>query len=93
MAELLPSTAKPDIAQFKSIAIPLVRRIYPQLIANKIVSVQPLLSPSGLIPYLRHLYANKGSINNTGWQIKPKKKKIWRDVTEPWVVSDSQNSG
>ena len=25
------------------------------------------------------------------WTIKPKKKKIWRDVTEPWEPSQSDN--
>lgn len=51
-----------DIAQFKKISIPLVRRIYPQLIANKIVSVQPLLGPTGLVYYLRFRYSsNKGA--------------------------------
>lgn len=51
-----------DIAQFKRISIPLVRRIYPQLIANKIVSVQPLLGPTGLVYYLRFRYSsNKGA--------------------------------
>src|SRR3954468_11880905 len=51
-----------DIAQFKRISIPLVRRIYPQLISNKIVSVQPLLGPTGLVYYLRFRYSsNKGS--------------------------------
>ena len=51
-----------DIAQFKRISIPLVRRIYPQLIANKIVSVQPLLGPTGLVYYLRLRYSsNKGA--------------------------------
>jgi hypothetical protein len=61
-----------DIAQFKRISIPLVRRIYPQLIANKIVSVQPLLGPTGLVYYLRFRYSsNKGAIrgasNNSGY--------------------------
>ena len=52
-----------DIAQFKRISIPLVRRIYPQLIANKIVSVQPLLGPTGLVYYLRFRYSsNKGAM-------------------------------
>lgn len=52
-----------DVAQFKRISIPLVRRIYPQLIANKIVSVQPLLGPTGLVYYLRFRYSsNKGAI-------------------------------
>lgn len=51
-----------DIAQFKRISIPLIRRIYPQLIANKIVSVQPLLGPTGLVYYLRFRYSsNKGA--------------------------------
>ena len=51
-----------DIAQFKRISIPLVRRIYPQLIANKIVSVQPLLGPTGLVYYMRYRYSsNKGA--------------------------------
>ena len=57
------STDTGDVAQFKRISIPLVRRIYPQLIANKIVSVQPLLGPTGLVYYLRFRYAsNKGSV-------------------------------
>lgn len=56
------STDTSDIAQFKRISIPLVRRIYPQLIANKIVSVQPLLGPTGLVYYLRFRYSsNKGA--------------------------------
>jgi len=56
------STDTGDVAQFKRISIPLVRRIYPQLIANKIVSVQPLLGPTGLVYYLRFRYAsNKGA--------------------------------
>jgi len=66
------STDTGDIAQFKRISIPLVRRIYPQLIANKIVSVQPLLGPTGLVYYLRFRYSsNKGSTrgadNNGGY--------------------------
>jgi len=66
------STDTSDVAQFKRISIPLVRRIYPQLIANKIVSVQPLLGPTGLVYYLRFRYSsNKGSVrgadNNGGF--------------------------
>ena len=66
------STDTADIAQFKRISIPLVRRIYPQLIANKIVSVQPLLGPTGLVYYLRFRYssnkgATRGADNNSGF--------------------------
>ena len=57
------STDSGDVAQFKRISIPLVRRIYPQLIANKVVSVQPLLGPTGLVYYLRFRYgSNKGAV-------------------------------
>lgn len=31
---------------------------YPHLYADKIVSVQPLLGPTGLVYYLRHRYSN-----------------------------------
>jgi hypothetical protein len=80
-----------DVADFKRISIPLVRRIYPQLIANKIVSVQPLTGPTGLVYYLRHKYSSQQPINDNTWTIKPKKKKIWRDITEPWEPSDEEN--
>lgn len=46
--------------EFKRISIPLVRRIYPSLIANKITSVQPLLEPTGLVYYLRFRYSSQG---------------------------------
>ena len=46
---------------FARISIPLVRRIYPQLIAENIVNVQPLMAPTGLVYYLRHQYSqNRG---------------------------------
>lgn len=65
------ATDSGDVAQFKRISIPLVRRIYPQLIANKVVSVQPLLGPTGLVYYLRFRYgSNKGAMrgaNNSGF--------------------------
>ena len=40
------STDTGDVAQFKRISIPLVRRIYPQLIANKIVSGAAIARPN-----------------------------------------------
>lgn len=63
------ATDTSDISQFKRISIPLVRRIYPQLIANKIVSVQPLLGPTGLVYYLRFRYSsNKGAMRGASNQ-------------------------
>lgn len=78
-----------DCAEFKRISIPLVRRIYPQLIANKIVSVQPLLGPTGLAHYLRFRYSSNSQtpVLDQGWIVKSKRKKVWRDITEPWEPS------
>lgn len=45
-----------DIAGFNKIAFPLVRRVFAQLIANEIVSVQPMSLPSGLLFYLDFVY-------------------------------------
>lgn len=47
-----------DIAPFSRFAIPLMRRTYPQLIANKLAAVQPMTTRSSLIHYLRHKYSS-----------------------------------
>jgi hypothetical protein len=44
-----------QIAQFSRIRIPLVRRIYPGLIAETITGVQPMTQPSSLAYYARHV--------------------------------------
>jgi hypothetical protein len=41
-----------SIANFNKIAFPLVRRVFGQLLANELVSVQPMSLPSGLLFYL-----------------------------------------
>lgn len=51
-AEVAVETAVSDIAAFTTFAFPLVRRIYPNLIAKNIVSIQPMSQPTGLVFYL-----------------------------------------
>ena len=80
-----------DISQFKRISIPLVRRIYPQLIANKVVSVQPLLGPTGLVYYLRFRYstnkgATRGADNNAGFPGDDAKREREKRRQEPEAV-------
>jgi hypothetical protein len=56
-----------DIAGFNKIAFPLVRRVFAQLIANEIVSVQPMSLPSGLLFYLDFTFdRNKGGFSSGG---------------------------
>ena len=46
------SMAAGDVEGFASVAFPLVRRVFGGLIANDLVSVQPMSLPSGLIFFL-----------------------------------------
>lgn len=69
-----------DIAGFNKIAFPLVRRVFAQLIANEIVSVQPMSLPSGLLFYMDFVwdrslpgYTSGGSVyGNRDAVINPK---------------------
>jgi hypothetical protein len=45
-----------DISGFQNVAFPIVRRVFAGLIANELVSVQPMSLPSGLIFWLDYRY-------------------------------------
>lgn len=47
------------------VMFPVIRRVMPELIANKLVSVQPLTQPTGVIYYILYTYSNtKGAITS-----------------------------
>ena len=51
-------TSSGQIAGFSNIAFPIVRRVFGGLIANELVSIQPMSLPSGLIFYLDYTYGS-----------------------------------
>ena len=53
---LAEGTVASDIANFTPILLPLVRRVYPTLIANEILGVQPMATPTGFIYSLVNRY-------------------------------------
>jgi hypothetical protein len=56
-AQLLHEASQDSsIKGFQSIAFPIVRRVFGGLIANELVSVQPMSLPSGLLFYLDYTY-------------------------------------
>lgn len=57
------ATTVGQLGTFQKFAFPLIRRVYPELIANKIVGVQPMQAPVGQIFYLGHSRA--GNIGGT----------------------------
>ena len=51
-------TAGNGVGGFTNIAFPIVRRVFGGLIANELVSIQPMSLPSGLLFYLDYTYGN-----------------------------------
>ena len=49
-------TGSGDIRGFSNIAFPIVRRVFGGLVANELVSIQPMSLPSGLLFYLDYTY-------------------------------------
>lgn len=47
-----------QLAGFSNVAFPIVRRVFAGLIANEVVSVQPMSLPSGLLFYLDYTYGS-----------------------------------
>jgi hypothetical protein len=69
-------TSSGDLRGFTNIAFPIVRRVFGGLIANELVSIQPMSLPSGLLFYLDYTYgtaqggaSGQGAIYNTGSSI------------------------
>ena len=55
-----------DISPYLQYLMPLVRRVYPNLIANDLVGVQPMNAPVGLVFYLKYRYT--GLVDNDAIQ-------------------------
>ena len=51
-------SAGQGVGGFTNIAFPIVRRVFGGLIANELVSIQPMSLPSGLLFYLDYTYGN-----------------------------------
>ena len=54
-----------DLQGFTNIAFPIVRRVFGGLVANELVSIQPMSLPSGLLFYLDYTYGSDvGGVND-----------------------------
>lgn len=72
-----------DIRGFQAVAFPMVRRVFGQLLAQEIVSVQPMALPAGLLFWLDYTYGTQkaGATQATGdWQPG---KSIYGDPLSP----------
>jgi hypothetical protein len=55
-ALLSEASTSGDISGFQNVAFPIVRRVFAGLIANELVSVQPMSLPSGLLFYMDYRF-------------------------------------
>ena len=68
-AQLLKETstmAGGDVEGFAAVAFPIVRRVFGNLLAQDLVSVQPMSLPSGLIFFLDFTFSAEGGMNADG---------------------------
>lgn len=64
MFEAMDETTKAlHVGNFERFSYPIVRAVYPNLIAHQLVSTQPMLGPVSLVFYMKFLYASsKGGV-------------------------------
>ncbi len=58
-----------SVGGFSNIAFPIVRRVFGGLIANELVSIQPMSLPSGLLFYLDYTYGSAEGAHTVGESI------------------------
>ena len=79
---------------FSNIAFPIVRRVFGGLIANELVSIQPMSLPSGLIFYLDYTYGtNVGVPGSDGTSTYTRGQSIYNNPTGKGVQSGSLAAG
>ena len=66
-----------DVEGFASVAFPIVRRVFGGLIANDLVSVQPMSLPSGLIFFLDFTRPGRTIDGRTGGVLNPNEQSVY----------------
>ena len=64
-------TVASDIQGFTNILLPLTRRVYPQLIANELLGVQPMTGPTGFIYAMKYRYTGTSHLVDGEVNIAP----------------------
>lgn len=89
-----------QIQGFSNIAFPIVRRVFGGLVANELVSIQPMSLPSGLIFYLDYTYgsnvggnAGLGLSNSATYDTYQRGQSIYNNPTGKGVQSGSLAAG
>jgi hypothetical protein len=89
-----------QVQGFSNIAFPIVRRVFGGLVANELVSIQPMSLPSGLIFYLDYTYGSNvggeagASLSNSAtFETYQRGQSIYNNPTGRGVQSGSLAAG
>ena len=82
-----------DIRGFQNVAFPIVRRVFGGLVANELVSIQPMSLPSGLLFYLDYTYGTPTGGTDGGAAVYNTGSSIYNQPTGKGVQSGSLGIG
>ena len=82
-----------DIRGFQNVAFPIVRRVFGGLVANELVSVQPMSLPSGLLFYLDYTYGTAQGGGSLGGSQYPSGSSIYGNPVGSGIRSGSLTLG
>jgi hypothetical protein len=87
-------TSSGQLQGFSNVAFPIVRRVFGGLVANELVSIQPMTLPSGLIFYLDYTYgSNVGNTDAADAETYSRGTSIYNNPTGKGVQSGSLAAG
>ena len=89
------SAGSSDIRGFANIAFPIVRRVFGGLVANELVSIQPMSLPSGLLFYLDYTYGSDvgGDRTNNTSAVYQSGSSIYNNPTGKGIQEGSLGAG
>ena len=87
-------TSSGNIRGFTNVAFPIVRRVFGGLVANDLVSIQPMSLPAGLLFYLDYTYGNNvGGEASASANVYTAGASIYNNPTGAGVRSGSTATG
>jgi hypothetical protein len=93
-------TSSGQIQGFTNVAFPIVRRVFGGLVANELVSIQPMSLPSGLIFYIDYTYgsnvggdAGLGLSNSSTYNTYTRGQSIYTNPAGKGIASGSLSAG
>lgn len=87
-------TSSGQVRGFSNVAFPIVRRVFGGLVANELISIQPMSLPAGLLFYLDYTYGNNvGGEANATDNVYASGDSIYNNPVGAGVRSGSQETG